>query len=65
MANQLGKRYACQQCGSLILCVRRGDGVVVCCDIEMALQAPPAAPLLRLALPSRRSYGQQTQCHTG
>ena len=44
MPNQLGKRYACQQCGTLILYVRRGDGVVFCCDVEMALQAPRQLP---------------------
>ena len=44
MPNQLGKRYACSQCGTLILCVRRGDGIVFCCDEEMALQSPRQLP---------------------
>jgi len=44
VANQLGKRYACEVCGTLILCVKQGEGTVMCCDKEMALQAPRELP---------------------
>ena len=38
MASQLGKRYRCQVCGSEILCVKSGDGVVICCGQEVEIQ---------------------------
>ena len=44
MANQLGKRYVCGQCGTLVLCVKAGEGAVACCDKEMELQAPRNLP---------------------
>lgn len=44
MANQLGKRYICAQCGSSVLCTKAGKGVVRCCDTEMELQQPRKLP---------------------
>lgn len=44
MANQLGKRYACETCGSSILCTKGGEGVVICCEAEMALQQARKLP---------------------
>ncbi len=44
MANQLGKRYVCAQCGSSVLCTKAGKGVVHCCDAEMELQQPRKLP---------------------
>lgn len=44
MANQLGKRFFCSQCGTLVLCVKAGGGSVVCCDAEMEIQAPRNLP---------------------
>ncbi|MBM3926665.1 MAG: desulfoferrodoxin [SAR202 cluster bacterium] len=44
MANQLGKRYACKKCGTLVLCVKAGVGVAVCCDQPMEVQAPRSLP---------------------
>ncbi|MQF69307.1 desulforedoxin [SAR202 cluster bacterium AD-804-J14_MRT_500m] len=44
MPNQLGKRYSCTQCGTIVLCVKQGDGNVVCCDSEMEIQAPRPLP---------------------
>ena len=32
MANQLGKRYTCPECGSSVLCTKAGEGVINCCD---------------------------------
>jgi hypothetical protein len=35
MANQLGKRYQCETCGTEVLCSKAGDGSVMCCDKDM------------------------------
>lgn len=42
--NQLGKRYKCQECGTEILCTKKGDGAVVCCGKEMEIQQARALP---------------------
>jgi hypothetical protein len=44
MANQLGKRYVCPNCGSSVLCTKAGEGVARCCDAEMELQQPRKLP---------------------
>ncbi len=44
MALQLGKRYHCQACGTITLCTKAGEGVLTCCDDEMALQDPRKLP---------------------
>ncbi len=44
MATQLGKRYRCEVCGTEVLCVKSGQGVLTCCKKEMALQQPRAIP---------------------
>ena len=44
MANQLGKRYECKVCGSMVLCTKAGEGVIHCCDQEMELQQPRNLP---------------------
>ena len=44
MANQLGKRYRCQTCGTEILCTKAGEGVATCCGKEMELQEPRPIP---------------------
>ncbi|MFC1976735.1 desulfoferrodoxin [Chloroflexota bacterium] len=38
MASQLGKRYRCGVCGTEILCVKSGAGVVTCCGQEVEIQ---------------------------
>jgi hypothetical protein len=40
VANQLGKRYVCAQCGAEVLCTKAGDGSAYCCDQEMQIKAP-------------------------
>ncbi|HEY8692242.1 MAG TPA: desulfoferrodoxin [Chloroflexota bacterium] len=40
MANQLGKRYSCEVCGSEVLCTKAGEGVVHCCGKAMQLKQP-------------------------
>ena len=44
MANQLGKRYTCAECGSSVLCTKTGEGVINCCDSEMEIQEPRKLP---------------------
>ena len=44
MANQLGKRYACEVCNSMVLCTKAGDGGILCCDKEMVVQQPKKLP---------------------
>lgn len=44
MASQLGKRYRCQVCGTEVLCVKSGDGIVICCGEEMKIQEPKTIP---------------------
>jgi desulfoferrodoxin-like iron-binding protein len=42
--NQLGKRYTCEVCGSLVLCAMPGSGTLVCCDREMHQMEARALP---------------------
>ena len=44
MANQLGKRYVCNTCGTMLLCTKTGEGVINCCEAEMQLQQPRKLP---------------------
>ena len=44
MANQLGKRYFCEKCGTEVLCNKPGDGAVNCCDTEMQLKEAKPLP---------------------
>ena len=44
MANQLGKRYVCAACATMVLCTKTGEGVIQCCDAEMGLQEPRKLP---------------------
>ncbi len=44
MASQLGKRYKCLVCGTEILCVKAGEGVMICCGQEMEVQEPRTIP---------------------
>ena len=38
MVNELGKRYQCVTCGTVVLCTKAGEGAAICCDKDMALQ---------------------------
>ncbi|MBI4302513.1 MAG: hypothetical protein HY664_07900 [Chloroflexi bacterium] len=44
MPNLLGKRFACEVCGTQVLCTKAGTGSVACCDKEMKLQNPKPLP---------------------
>ncbi len=44
MASQLGKRYSCQVCGTEVLSVKAGEGVVTCCDKEVEVKQPRELP---------------------
>ena len=70
MTNQLGKRFQCESCGSEVLCIKAGDGEIVCCDKAMERGAPLGLrqPLRLLsgreqALPQRRHLAQGAAAH--
>ncbi len=44
MANLLGKRYACDVCGTQVLCTKAGDGAITCHEQEMKVQTPKPLP---------------------
>ncbi|WP_222860499.1 hypothetical protein [Bacillus rubiinfantis] len=44
MANQLGKRLECKQCGAEVLCTKAGPGTIQCCSADMELKKPVALP---------------------
>ena len=44
MANQLGRRYQCEVCGTMVLCSKAGDGVIQCHDTGMEVQQPRKLP---------------------
>lgn len=44
MANQLGKRYMCEDCGTEILCAKAGEGSFICCEKQMQLKDPKPLP---------------------
>jgi len=39
MANQVGKRYQCNVCGSEFIVTRGGEGQLVCCGQPMQMKA--------------------------
>ncbi len=44
MPNQLGRRYQCETCGTMVLCTKAGTGEVQCCQAEMPVQQPRKLP---------------------
>jgi desulfoferrodoxin-like iron-binding protein len=40
----LGKRYRCPACGTAVLCLRPGPGVLRCCGSEMELARMESRP---------------------
>ncbi len=44
MANQLGKRYLCEKCGTEVLCNKPGTGSIECCEAEMKIKEAKALP---------------------
>ena len=44
VGSQLGKRYRCQVCGTEVLCVKGGPGIVTCCGQEVEIQQPKTIP---------------------
>lgn len=44
MANQLGKRYLCEKCGTEVLCNKPGTGSIECCAGEMKIKEAKALP---------------------
>lgn len=37
---ELGKRYKCEQCGSEVLCTKKGDGEFICHNNPMIMLEP-------------------------
>ena len=44
MANQLGKRYRCQVCGTEALCTKAGEGALSQGDTVLGLKESKALP---------------------
>lgn len=44
MVNDLGHRYRCEECDTVVLCIRRGEGEINCCAKQMVLLAPRELP---------------------
>ena len=44
MPNQLGRRYQCEECGTVVLCTKAGEGPVRCCDVDMEVQQARKLP---------------------
>lgn len=42
--SQLGKRYECTECGTIVLCTKPSDCTPACCDKEMEIQQPKKQP---------------------
>ena len=56
MANQVGKRYFCEKCGSEMLVTKAGDGGLSCCGQPMQpREAPPRAQAEQV--PTRGQHG--------
>ncbi len=44
MANQLGKRYQCEKCGTEVLCNKAGTGELECCEGQMKIKEAKPLP---------------------
>jgi len=44
MANQLGKRLQCNECGLEVLCTKEGEGTVQCCGNNMEIKKSASLP---------------------
>ena len=44
MGNDLGHRYRCEVCNTVVLCIKRGDGTIQCCEQQMGVLAPRELP---------------------
>lgn len=44
MTNQLGKRFQCESCGTEVLCIKAGEGEIICCEKAMELMQPKVLP---------------------
>lgn len=43
-SNQVGKRYTCADCGTVIMCVKKGEGRFQCHGADMELQVAKPLP---------------------
>ena len=44
MSNQLGKRFQCETRNTEVLCIKAGEGAIVCCGKAMELMQPKVLP---------------------
>ena len=44
VANLLGKRYTCEECGAQVLVTKAGDGALMCHDRSMEVMQPKPLP---------------------
>jgi hypothetical protein len=44
VANLLGKRYTCEECGAQVLVTKAGDGALACHDRVMEVMQPKPLP---------------------
>ena len=44
MPNQLGRRYQCEECGTVVLCTKAGQGPVQCHGADMVVQQARKLP---------------------
>ncbi|MCP4749817.1 MAG: desulforedoxin [Proteobacteria bacterium] len=42
--SKLGKRYQCEECGTVALCTKPSDQTPSCCGKEMEVQQPKKKP---------------------
>ncbi len=43
-SNQVGKRYTCGTCNTVVMCVKKGDGRFRCHGVDMELQSAKPLP---------------------
>jgi desulfoferrodoxin-like iron-binding protein len=43
-SNQVGKRYRCEECGTQVICVKRGEGRFTCHGQPMELESNKPLP---------------------
>lgn len=42
--SELGKRYTCTKCGTVVLTIKAGEGQLACCDEPMTTDDPKPIP---------------------
>jgi hypothetical protein len=42
--NQIGKRYTCEECGTVVMCAKKGDGELKCHGRPMEIMTAKPLP---------------------